>query len=86
VIGCEPTERLEVENVALPALRVPEPIADPLSRNVTVPVGVPLVEDMTVAVKVTDCPNVEVGELDVTVVDVPAWLTVTETALEVLVA
>ena len=35
------------------------PSALPLSRNVTVPVGVPGVVEVTVAVNVTDCPMVE---------------------------
>lgn len=47
----------------------------PLLKNVTVPVGVPLVAEVTVAVKVTDCPCVEFALLDITAVVVPAWLT-----------
>jgi len=42
---------------------------------VTVPVGVPPAE-LTVAVNVTDCPNVDGFREDVTVVAVAAWFTV----------
>jgi hypothetical protein len=49
-----------VVNIALPALNATgAPSAFPLSRNVTVPVGVPGVVDVIVAVNVTDCPTVE---------------------------
>ncbi len=51
---CGPADRADVEKVALPADMIPEPISVALSKNCTVPVGfVPV----TVAVKVTDCPN-----------------------------
>jgi hypothetical protein len=51
----------EVVNVALPPApsATGAPSVFPLSRNVTVPVGVPGVVDVTVAVNVTDCPTVE---------------------------
>jgi hypothetical protein len=54
---CLPGGRVVVENVAPPFARfaVPPAIAVPLSRNVTVPVGVPLVGEVTPAVKVTFC-------------------------------
>jgi hypothetical protein len=55
VIGCNPTARVEVLNVAVPLLSVPVPIAAPLSLNVTVPVAV---LGVTVAVKVTEVPAV----------------------------
>lgn len=63
--------------VATPPLSVPVPIGLPPSRNVTVPVGVPA-PDETVAVKVTDCPKTEGLLLEATVVEVLAWLTVSE--------
>ena len=44
-------------SVAFPALSVPEPREVAPSRNVTVPVMVPAVVELTVAVSVTDCPN-----------------------------
>ena len=56
------------------------------AKNVTVPVGVPEVFGVTVAVKVTDCPWFDVGELDDTEADVPAWFTRYESADEVLPA
>jgi hypothetical protein len=60
VMDREPAEGKETTQVAVPALRVwlPEEheIADPPSRNTTVPVGVPEAE-ATVAVKVTACPT-----------------------------
>ena len=50
-----PTDSDEVENVALPALKLAVPSVAAPSRNVTVPVGVPVAGAMalTVAVKVT---------------------------------
>jgi len=42
VIGCEPSASVDVENVATPLDTVPVPIATPLSKKVTVPVGVKL--------------------------------------------
>ena len=56
-------------------LRLELPRLVPLSRNVTLPVGVPEVLYVTVAVNVTDCPCVEVGKLEDTAVDVPALFT-----------
>jgi len=56
--------------VATPALSVPVPMEVPLSRKVTVPVGVPDpgAEAETVAVKVTDWPKTEGLAEEVTVV------------------
>jgi hypothetical protein len=53
VMGCEPTDRVEMVNVAVPPLSVPVPIDVPLSLNVTVPVAV---LGVTVAVNFTDAP------------------------------
>ena len=53
-----PTNRVEVVKVASPLLSVPVPSVVVPSLKVTVPVGVPPV-DFTVAVKVTDAPNVD---------------------------
>jgi hypothetical protein len=59
-IECVPAPSDVVVNVALPPLNVTgAPRAFPLSRNVTVPVGVPGVVDVIVAVNVTACPIVE---------------------------
>jgi hypothetical protein len=54
---------MAVDRVAVP---VPDKLAVPnvvvaLSRNVTVPVGVPLNSGITVAVKATGCPKVGFG-------------------------
>lgn len=80
-----PTGRLEVVTLATPLVRVPVPSeVDPL-MNVTVPVGVPVpgLTTTTVALIVTGCPKTgEVGvELMVVVVD--AWPTVSTVAVEV---
>ena len=72
VIECEPALRADVVNVALPALKVPLPIALAPSRNETVPDGVPGEVLLTVAVNVTDCPVVDGFAEDVTVVVVLA--------------
>jgi len=71
VIECVPPVSVEIEQVAVlwavPCVNVPEFVqvrAVPPSLKVTVPVGrtVPVAETpVTVAVKVTDCPKVEVG-------------------------
>jgi hypothetical protein len=70
-----------VENVALPPLKFPLPIAEPLSKNVTVPVAV---DDETAAVNVTDCANVDGLLLETRLVLVGALFTACETAPEVL--
>ncbi len=57
VMEWDPTERADVENVAVLPDRVPVPIVVPPSLNVTVPVGIPPVA-ATVAVRVTACPKV----------------------------
>lgn len=52
-----PGDSVEVVNVATPpALTAEVSSAVVPSKNVIVPVGVPVVEELTVAVKVTDCP------------------------------
>src|ERR1700752_419363 len=82
-----PTASAEVVNVAIPPLSVPVPMGLPPSRNVTVPVGVPLpgATGETVAVKVTDWPNTDGFVDEVTVVLVSAFTTV-RGAVEVLPA
>jgi hypothetical protein len=67
VIECDPTPNVDVTNVALPLAIVTVPRVVVPSLNVTVPVAV---EGETVAVKVTDEPNVEgfADEAKVTVV------------------
>ena len=56
-----PAGRLDVAKVATPAERVPEPNVVVPSRNVTVPVAA---EGDTVAVKITDCPEMDGFRLD----------------------
>jgi len=71
-----PTARLLVMKVATPvALRVPVPSVVVPSMKVTVPVGVPVPDEATVAVNVTDSPEVLGLGLEVRVVVVLAWLT-----------
>ena len=72
-----PADRAEVVKVAMPPLSVPVPIGLPPSRNVTVPVGVPVpgATGETVAVKVTDWPKTEGFADEVTAVVVSALLT-----------
>jgi hypothetical protein len=86
VIECEPAFKPAAAVVKRPTLpeRAAEPICTPLSRNVTVPVAVPLVDGCTVAVNVTDCPNEEGFALALTAVVVMAWLTVCERTEELL--
>ena len=70
-----------MENVALPALSVPVPRVVAPSLNVTVPVAV---LGVTVAVNVTDCPNVEGLVPDVTAVVLAATPTVCVSGVDVL--
>ena len=65
VMGCVPTVRVEIANLAVPLLSVALPIDVPLSLNVAVPVAV---EGVTAAEKVTDCPLTEGFRLEVSFV------------------
>jgi hypothetical protein len=86
VIECVATLKALVLNVATPLpLSVPEPICVAPSKKFTVPPGVPP-DEVTVAVKVTDWPNVEGFGLEVNAVEVEAGLTTWDTALDVLAA
>jgi hypothetical protein len=71
VIAWLPTASVVVLNVATPLLFTATFDASVVapSANATVPAGVPAME-VTVAVKVTDCPNVEGFGEEVTVVAV----------------
>src|SRR5439155_18343149 len=87
VIECEPTASVLVTNVAWPELsRVPVPRVLVPSLKVTVPVGVPApgLFAVTVAVKVTACPDTEGLAEELTNVVVPAFLTVWVSGLDVL--
>ena len=77
--------------MAAPPLSVPVPSVVVPSMKVTVPLGppaavVPGAFTLTVAVKVTDCPDDDGLEEEETVMLVLAWLTVWEKAAEVLSA
>src|SRR5207302_446679 len=80
------TASAAVVNVAVPVLRVAVPSVLPLSRNVTVPVGVPLpgATAPTVTVKVTDWPNTAGLAEAVTVALLLAWLTTCGSVADVL--
>ena len=81
-----PTESDEVAKLALPELKVAVPKVAAPSRNVTVPVGVPVAgaTGLTVAANVTAWPNSDGFTDDVTVVELAAELTVCVMAAEVL--
>jgi hypothetical protein len=71
---CEPAARLEVVNAAFPALSATVASTTVPSLKVTDPVGVPVVEDFTVEVKVTADPCFDGLREEVTVEDVAALL------------
>jgi len=86
VIEWLPTASEEMFNVATPPLNVPVPIVVTPSLNVTVPLGVPDpgALALTVAVKITFCPNTE-GVSDVaTLVLVSALFTTCVKSADVL--
>jgi hypothetical protein len=70
VIECVPTGRVEVVYLAIPPLSAPVFNVVVPSLNITVPDGVPAVEDFTVAVNVTDWPKIEGFSEDVNDVEV----------------
>src|ERR1043166_7270943 len=78
------TDKVEVEEVAVPALRLVVARAIAPSLKTTLPVGVPPAGDSgpTVAVKVTDWPKTEGLGKEVTVVALLALLTVWVTVAE----
>ncbi len=87
LIEWEPTASVLVTNVAWPEpFRVPVPRVLEPSLKVTVPVGVPApgLLAVTVAVKVTDCPDTDGLAEELTDVAVLAFFTVWVSALEVL--
>ena len=85
---CLPTARDDVEKVALPLESVLLAMLTPLSRNVTVPVAVPVAGErgLTVAVNVTDWPNTDGSTEELTAVELFALLTVWVIADDVLLA
>src|SRR5688572_31266336 len=79
VIVCDPTVNADVFIVATPTLKATgAPTGVPLSRNCTVPLGVPApgATALTVAVKVTACPTTDGLTDEVTAVVVLALITV----------
>ncbi len=86
MIECADTEREEVAKVAWPKLKLPVPSVFVPSLKITEPVGVPAPGDtaLTVAVKVTDCPDTDGLADEATAVVVLAWFTVCVSAEDVL--
>ena len=70
----EPVVRVDVVKAALPLVSATVPITTVPFLNVAEPVGVPVVEDFTVAVKVTAVPCVAGFSDETTVVEVAALL------------
>ena len=56
---CVPVVRVVAVNFATAEVSTTEPSVVAPSLNVAVPVGVPVPEDVTVAVNVTDCPEID---------------------------
>ena len=82
-----PAVRLLMVMLAVPVgLKVLLPREEAPSKKVTLPVGVPLVEDVTVAMTVTVCPKTEGLAEEARVVVVAAWLTCWVRLLLVLLA
>ena len=76
-----PMPNVLIEKLADPALREAVPSVVVPSLKVTEPVGVPLLPaevSLTVAVNVTDWPDTEGFTLEATVVEVVAFVTVSE--------
>jgi hypothetical protein len=71
-----PTRSPAVLEVATPLERTADPTVFPLSRNLMVPVGTPLVVEAIVAVIVTFRPNAIEGVLRVVVMTTGAFVTV----------
>ena len=85
---CAATDNVEVAKVAVPLLSGPVPKVVAPSLKVTVPVGVPEpgADAVTVAVKVTDCPNTDGFCELMTAVVLPPWFTVCVSVDDVLPA
>src|ERR1700722_1148738 len=83
---CVATDKAVVEKAAVPLLSETVPSLVVPLKKLTLPAGVPVVEDFTVAVNVTFAPEVEGFSEDTIAVEVPALLTTCTTAGEVLPA
>jgi len=86
VIECEPRLKVEVEKLNVPAFSVPEKIGDAPSLKTTVPVGVAVTPEVTVAVNVTDCPTADGLAEEMSAVVLAAWVTDCDSVAEVLAA
>ena len=81
-----PAVRVAVAMLAFPPLSVAAPKVVAPSLKVTVPVTVPVVAGLTVAVRVTDWPNLDGLSDETTVVVVLAASVTSDRAEEVLVS
>src|ERR1700682_2914075 len=81
---CDPTASVDLVIDTFPWLSACVPKAEPPSLSVTDPVGVPVVNDFTIAVKVTPFPCLDGFRDEVTPADVAAFVTVCVTAGETL--
>jgi len=86
VIVSVPVASDVVVSIATPALSAAVPKVFVPNLNVTDPVGVPVVEDVTVAVKVTDWPVIDGFGDAVSVMLVAAFVTTWDIAVDVLAA
>lgn len=84
VIEWLPTVRVEVVNFALPALSVRAPSTVAPFLKVTLPVGIPVVDECTVVVNVTAAPKTDGFFEDTSVVVVAAFVTACVIAGDVL--
>ena len=82
---CVPVDSVEVVKAATPPLSARVPSVVVPSLKVTLPAGVPVVVDFTVAVKVTVSPEVDGFADDTTLVVVLALLITCDNTAEVLV-
>jgi hypothetical protein len=86
VIESAPLASPAVVSVAVPPVIVPVPSMAPPSWNVTVPVGVPVADDFTVAVSVTAVPKMDGLFEEATIVELAALFTVCVRIADVLAA
>lgn len=82
---CVPVDRVEMVKAATPPLSARFPSFVVPSMKFTLPTGVPVVVDFTVAVNVTVSPEVDGFADDTTLVVLPALLITWERTDEVLV-
>ena len=83
---CDPVASVLVEKLAFPETSELDPKSVAPFMNFTVPPGVPVVEDVTVAVNVTDCPETDGFNEETTLVELFALFTTCFSAFDVLPA